>query len=162
MMGRPDRVVCAPPSILALALLFAGACTEPDRPEAIVRSQINQALAAARGKDLGDVFDHVAPDFVGPGGMGLRETQRYVAGYLLRPGWMTVFAPRVDVSPPDEDGIVRSRLELVVARGRPVEKLEDVLPTDADRLWVRTESRERRGAWGFTRAEVDRGPGLGR
>lgn len=154
---RGPRRLIAVCALLALFSLTAplGACTDPAAPEQIVRGQITAALDAAREKDLGDVFDDVADDFSGPRGATLRETKRTVAGYLLRPGWMTVFAPRVDVAPP-EDGIVRARIELVVARGRPVEELEDVLPTNADRFTVRTTSRQVDGAWRFSSAEVDR------
>lgn len=150
----------------ALALLLfiglgAGACTDPASPEQVVRGQINAALEAARDKDLGDVFDDVHDGFTGPRGATLRETKRTVAGYLLRPGWMTVFAPRVEVASP-EDGVVRATIDLVVARGRPVEQLEDVVPTNADRFTVRTTSRSIEGAWRFVSAEVDRGPQLPR
>lgn len=146
-----------PRALALLALLSAFACTDPASPEQIVRGQIDAAVAAARGKDVGDVFRDVADDFDGPRGADRRESKRMVAAQLLRPGWVSVFAPRVDVSPP-EDGAVRATVELVVARGRPVERLEDVLPTNADRFTLRTTSRQVDGAWRFVAGEIDRAP----
>jgi len=147
------RIGRARVGLMATALL-AG-CPSSDAPETVVRRQVDRAIAAARERDLGDVFADVAKSFSGPNELTLHETRRHVAARLLRPGWMTVFAPRVEVDPP-EGGIVRARIDLVVARGRPVEKLEDVIPSQAEHLRVRTASRRVDGVWQFVRAEVDR------
>lgn len=154
--GRRLRWAAAPGLLLGLL-----ACAEDAAPEQIVRRQINAALEAARDRDVGDVFEHVADPFQGPRGSSRAEVKRVVAGHFLRSGWMTVFAPRVDVAAA-EDGAIKATIDLVMARGEPVESLEDVLPSRADRFTLRTTSRNVDGTWRFVAAEIDRGPALPR
>ncbi len=135
-------------------------CEDQRSPEAIVRAQIEAGIQGARAKDLGDVFANVDPSFQGPRGIDLRESKRMVAAQLFRPGWFGVFAHNIEVRRTDED-TVESVVDLFVARGEPVESIEDLVPSRSDSVHLELTSRGSGSSWRFIEARAHRGSGSG-
>ncbi len=134
------------PRLAALALaatLHATGCRARD--EDVVAERIRAAMTAANARDAAGVFEDVAPGFEGPRGADARESRAIVAAMLRRPGWLRVFELRLQVQV--EGDRADAEVEVVLAAGREVERLEDLLPTDGD-VVVFSLRWERRGrAW---------------
>lgn len=146
------------PALLTLALsLLAPACkreSEEDRVKAVVQ----KAIDAANAKKPGGVVEDALPSFRGPQNADLSECRRIITGYLLSPGWVHVFVRDLSVNVEGERA--KASIDAVLARGNPVEKLEDLVPTNGDALTFEVELRRVDGDWKFEQARYRRTTGL--
>ena len=136
---------------LALALLALVACRAPS-DEDLVRGAVQRAITAVNDKQPADVVKDAAPDLRGPSGSDLKEVRRVVTGYLLTQGWVRAFERKLAVTVAEGAATAHVDLEVVLARGNKVERLEDVVPTQATVLDMDLELEKRDGAWRFVEA----------
>lgn len=156
-MIRSKRVAALLGWALVLPMILgAAACTKKLSEEDRVRAVIRQAIEAANEKKAGEVVEDAAPGFKGPGGHDVRDCRRLLTGYFLQRGWLKVFERQLDVRV--EGANARAGLEVLVARGNPVESIEDVLPNQASRLAFELTLEKREGAWRFTQATYQQRP----
>ncbi len=151
-MSPRDRRRRAPwAGLLLFALsLFTLSCKGDD--EAQIRALVRRAMEAANEKRVSGVVEDAAPEFRGPRGADLSESRRILLGFFMGRGWVRVFERRIEVTLLD-GAAAKAEVEVVLAQGRPVEKLEDLLPTDATVLVFSLELVKRGGDWALTRAE---------
>lgn len=146
------------PALFALSLgLLSPACkkeSEEDRVKAVVQ----KAIDAANAKKAGGVVEDALPTFRGPQNADLAECRRIITGYLLSPGWVHVFVRDLSVSVDGDRA--KATIDTVLARGNPVEKLEDLVPTNGDALTFEVELLRLDGAWKFEQARYRRTTGL--
>lgn len=152
----------------ALALggvaLLLTACPKAESPEGEIRNLVLDAAAAVAEHDTSAVVAPLAEDFCGarlrrgaprvrarsPGapcpGADREAVRRAVMARLLPRGWIRVFVRRLDV---EVEGPSRAEavLDAVIARGEPVERLEDLLPTQADELLLELDLERRSEGW---------------
>jgi hypothetical protein len=145
-------------ALFALSLgLLGPACkkeSEVDRVKAVVQ----KAIDAANAKKPGGVVEDALSTFRGPQDADLAECRRIITGYLLSPGWVHVFVRDLSVTVEGEQA--KASIDTVLARGNPVEKLEDLVPTNGDALTFEVELRRIDGDWKFERARYRRTTGL--
>jgi hypothetical protein len=134
---------------IALIAVVAASCskTEEERVRAVVR----KAVAAGNEKDSGGVVEDAAPGFVGPRGMPVDDCRRILLGYFMREGWIRAFEK--DISVTIDGDKATAVLDAILARGNEVKKLEDVIPTNAQRFVFTLELTKIDGDWKFTRAD---------
>jgi len=136
--------------LTALCLLAVAAC-KSESDEDLIEKKVRAALTAVDEKKAGDVVADAAEDFRGPRNIDLRETRRYVTGYMLGSGWLRAFERKLDVS---VDGTTAHvDLEVVLAQGQEVKSIEDVLPTNGSVLDFDLELEKRAGDWKFVKGE---------
>ena len=70
---------------VALGIVAIGTvgCGEGDSPEAQVRATIAAMESAAEARDVGDLTEHVSPQFRDASGRDGRELAQYVRGYFI-------------------------------------------------------------------------------
>ena len=66
-------------------------------------------------------------------------------------GWMKSFEKDLKVTFESPE-VARATLDLLIARGNPVQKIEDVVPTNAGHFLFSLELAKIDGSWRFTRA----------
>ena len=134
-----------------VGVIGATACTKTPSEEDRVRAVIRKAIDAANEKRAGKVVEDTARDFKGPRGLGVQECRRILTGYFFQQGWLKVFERKLDVTLEGTKAI--AKLEVLVARGEPVESVEDLLPKQASRIDFDLELEKKDGAWSFTQAD---------
>lgn len=140
---------------LGLALLpglilgaFSGCKSESEEDR--VRAVIQRVIDAANDKKPGQVVADALPSFRGPQNADLADCRRIITAYLLAPGWVHVFVRSLEVTVEGETA--KATLDTVLAQGKPVEKLEDLLPTNGDALTFVVELLKVDGEWKLERA----------
>ena len=113
--------------IFGLGCLLIG-CPTPD-DETLIQRIIRSAIAAANDRKPSDVLARVADEFQGPQGMSRGDVQRMLLGRLLQDRWLRVFERSLTVEA--KGTTATARLDVVLAQGKAVARLEDLLPTDA-------------------------------
>jgi hypothetical protein len=121
----------APLLLSALLLLLSSAACQDPSDEDQVRAAVQRAITAVHDKKPSAVVEEAAPDFRGPGNANLEEVRRIITGYLLTQGWVRAFERKLSVTVAEDATHAHVDLELVLARGNKVERLEDVVPTQA-------------------------------
>lgn len=143
------------PLLLVLgALAGCKSKSEEDR----VREVIQKVVDAANEKKPGQVVADALPSFRGPQNADLADCRRIVTAYLLAPGWVHVFVRDLEVTVDGETA--KATLDTVLAQGKPVEKLEDLLPTNGDALTFVVELVQQDGEWKLSRATYRKSTGL--
>lgn len=137
--------------VLALSVAAPAACRDPSDEDQI-RGAVRRAITAVNDKKPGDVVEDAAPDFRGPSGSDLKEVRRIITGYLLTKGWVRAFERKLDVTVAEGAATAHVDLELVVTRGNKVERIEDVVPTQATVMDMDLELEKRDGVWRFVKA----------
>ena len=132
------------------SLLAATACKAPD-DQAAIAAVVREALEGARAKKAGQVVARTAEGFRGPRNADATECRRILTGYFLQQGWLGIFERSLRVEVDGETAKVV--LEVIVARGRPVEKIEDLVPTNATVLQFDLQLAKAGSDWQFTRAD---------
>ncbi len=135
-----------------LAVAVGGCKKKSDRD--LIDAILDQTIQAANDRHAGEVVAHAADDFKGPMGADLHECRRILTGYFLQHGWVRVFEQSRTIDVKDTSATVA--LEVVVAVGRKVEKLEDLLPTDGSHLRFDVAMEKRDGEWRFATASYTR------
>jgi hypothetical protein len=140
-------------SFAAFALLAAGvlsACkTKTD--EDVIGQILDETLAAANDRKAGGVVEHAAEAFQGPHGADLKECRRILIAYFLRNAWVRVFeqSRSIEVSGPT----AAVKLDVVIAVGNPIERIEDLVPTNGTRLEFDVKLAKTDGVWRYTSAD---------
>lgn len=153
--GRIPRLRrhCGRVGVVALALSFALSACKRETEEDRVRAVIHRAVEAGNEKSVRGILEDAAPSFKGPGDASLDESRRILVGYFLSVGggWTKSFEQdlQVTIDAPDR---AHASLDLLIARGNPVNKIEDVVPTNAGHFVFSLELAKIDGAWKFTRA----------
>lgn len=127
-------------------------CKERDSEEDRVRAVIRKAVAAGNEKKVGEVVEDAVENFRGPRGASLQDCRRVLLGYFMQQGWIRAFEQDLKVSFVDTTH-ARVELDLVLARGNEVKKLEDVVPTNASRFLFTIELSLVSGEWKLTSAD---------
>lgn len=135
--------------LVAFCLTSLSCKKTPD--EDIIRAHVQAALTAVNEKKPADVVEHAADDFKGPRKADLRETRRTITGFLLTRGWVRALERKLDVTV--EGDTAHVDLEVVLAEGKAIEKIEDVVPTNATVLDVDLDLERRDDEWLFVRGE---------
>jgi hypothetical protein len=139
-------------ALVACAVLLAGgiAGCRKDSDEDQVRAVIRKALTAANEKSAGGVVADAANGFKGPQNSDINECRRILVGYFMQQGWLHAFEKDLQIT---VDGAnAKAKLECVLAKGRAVQKIEDVIPTDATVLEFDFDLAKLGDGWKFTRA----------
>ena len=137
-----------------LSFAFVG-CTK-DSPEDAVKSVVRAAMEGANEKRVTKVVENALDNFEGPRGADLRDSRRLLTGYFLQQGWLRVFEQ--DLAVQIEGDVAHAQLEVIMARGKPVEKLEDVLPKQASKYRFELDLEKTDGDWKFRRAKAEQLP----
>ncbi len=77
---------------LAMLLVALAACGRSD-PEQALRASLADLQQAVEGRDAGRIANHLAEDFIGPGGMDRDGARRMAALHFLRHRQVGVHAP---------------------------------------------------------------------
>ena len=131
---------------LAAAPLF-GACKDDPSDEDQIRAAVDRALAAVNDKRPADVVEDAAEAFRGPRGMSKVEVRRSLVGYLITQKWLKAFGRGIEIEVKGDTAHVD--LEVLVAEGNKIEKIEDVLPTNGTVLDMDLELERQDGEWRF-------------
>ena len=155
--GRPALVpALLGGSGLLLSLLSSIGCKRALSDEEQVRAVIRKAVSAANDKEAAGVVEDTAPGFKGPGGADVAECRRILTGYFLQQGWLKVFERGLEVNV--EGAKASAELDALVARGTPVESVEDILPKQASRLVFELQLEKNERGWAFSRASYRQRP----
>jgi hypothetical protein len=139
----------APVSMTALLLLLLAGCQKKSDQDRI-GLLLDQTIAAADEKSAGGVVEHAAEDFKGPQGADLRECRRILTGYFLGKGWLKVFEQSREII---VDGdTATAKLDVIIAVGNEVQKLEDLVPTNGTHLLFDVALKKTAGEWKYERA----------
>ncbi len=140
--------------LLALLPLLAH-CTKTSDEDKI-KAVIDRAITAANEKRAGGVVEDALPSFKGPRGADIRESRRILMGYFLSKGWVRVFKREVSVQVQGDQAT--ATLDATIAIGKPVQKLEDILPTNGAAVVFTLELQKKDGDWKFTKASYRKKP----
>lgn len=135
--------------LLLLVFLFTSCATKSEEDR--IREVVRAALEGVNERKLSQVVENAVPEFKGPKGANLDECRRVILGYLLQQGWLGAFERKLEVV---VDGdTATATLEAILARGNPVEKLEDVVPTNAAVYGFDLRLEKRSGDWKLVGAD---------
>lgn len=140
--GEPwGRVV----ALLLCVALFAAGCART-APEDALRRTVADALAAIEAREAGALADHLADDFIGPGGLDRDGARRMAALHFLRHADVGVLPGPLEVEL--LDGHARVRFDAVLSGGGG-----GFLPDNAQAWRVDTGWRLEDGDWRMTSAD---------
>lgn len=120
--------------------------TDEDRVKAVVR----RVIESANEKKVGDTLQDALPSFRGPRDATLEDCRRILLGYFMGQGWIRSFERGLEVKVDGERAT--AVLDVVVAKGNEVKKIEDVVPTNAQRFEFTLSLVRVEDAWKFERA----------
>ncbi len=142
--------------LLLLGLLpLLASCTKTSDQDKI-KAVIDRAISAANEKRAGGVVEDALPNFKGPRGADVRESRRILMGYFLRQGWVRVFKRDLQVQVAGDKAT--ATLDATIAVGKPVQKLEDVLPTNGAAVVFTLELEKKGDDWKFAKASYRKKP----
>ncbi len=126
--------------------------------EVLIRGVINDTIAAAEAQDLGGMLEHVSDRFRS-GEMDKRGVKGLLFLELRRGAWRKIFLTSADIEVEAGADPKRARVILVavLATGKEVHALEDVVPTNAGKYrFDLTFEREDEQTWRVTAATHER------
>jgi hypothetical protein len=136
-------------ALLCFFLFIPLACkkeSDEDRIKAVIRS----AIDAGNQKKAAEILQHVTADFQGPRGADAAESRRLLLGLFLQNQWLHTFERGSSVT---VDGdVAKAEVDLAIARGNPVARLEDVPAANLDLLVFDLDLVRVDGAWKIKRA----------
>jgi hypothetical protein len=130
----------------ALLLVVLAGCSRP-APEEALRRTIATMQEAAEGRDADGLVDHLAEDFVGPGGMDRDRFRRYAALVWLRNREVGITLGPLDVEVTGEHARVRFTAATRGGTG--------LLPDSGNLYQVDTAWRIQGGEWRMISADWD-------
>lgn len=131
-----------------------GACSSKVTPEDAVRATIRRAIEAANDRNASKTLSDASQTFKGPRGADVRECRRILLGFFLQQGWIKVFERALTV---EVDGnTAHATLDVIMAQGNPVERIEDIVPKQATELIFSLDLALEAGKWTFVRADYAR------
>ena len=123
----------------------------PKDDETVIKGHIRDALEATQAKRPSDILERVAENFKTRRGLKRAEIKRILVGRLLRDQWVRVFERSLDVTVEGEKATVV--LRTLVAQGDKIERIEDLVPTDADALRFDIKLEKRTDGWWIVEAD---------
>lgn len=138
-------------SLLAAVAASSTACKK-ENDEDLVKAVIRKAVDAANEKSAKGVVEDAAESFVGPRKANKREARRILMGFFLRKGWIKAFERKLEVTI-DSETEASALLEVVLAEGKEVKALKDVLPTNGTVLEFKLKLRKIDDDWKFVTAD---------
>lgn len=141
------------PALALLLLAVLAGCKEKSDEDRIGEI-LDQTIAAANAREPGGVVEHASEAFVGPRRADKKECRRILVGYFLRSGWVRVFEQDRKITVTGDEATVM--LDVVVAVGKEIEKLEDLIPTNGTRMVFDVKLSKLDGEWKYTAASYSR------
>lgn len=140
---------------VALSLpLVLWACSEELTEEDRLRLVVDEIAASARAMDVKGIMGHVSGDYNDDKGFDYDGLKRLLLREFFRTNKVGVFVRGVDVEVKGDSALVDTRVLLV--RGRAVERLEDVVPDEANGFRFSVVFRKEDGEWKALSAKWDR------
>jgi ketosteroid isomerase-like protein len=136
-----------------LFLVFFGACSKGVTEEDKVRQVVASVAEAAEKKDLKGVMRHVSKDYNDDKGNDYDGAKGIVFYQFLRSPKVSVFVRGVDVEVKEDRALVNTKI--VLARGKEVKKIEDIIPEDAAGYRFSVVFRKEDGDWKALSARWD-------
>ncbi len=140
---------------VALSLPFvlwacSGELTEEDR----LRLIVEDIAASARAKDVKAMMGHISRDYNDDKGLDYDGVKGVLFREFFRTKKVGVFVRSMDVQVKGDSALVNTKVLLV--RGREVERLEDVIPEEANGFRFSVVFRKEEGEWKALSANWDR------
>ncbi|MBJ6984640.1 nuclear transport factor 2 family protein [Luteimonas sp. MC1750] len=129
-----------------LLIVVALAACRKTAPEEALRQALADAQTAIESRDAGALSEHLAEDFIGPGGLDRDGARRLAAVHFLRHGEVGVLSGPPDIQLEGEHARVRLAVALSGRSGR-------LLPDSAEAWQVDTGWRLVDGDWRMTSAD---------
>ena len=114
---------------IALVLFFVMR-RGPEDPEEQVRRTLEEAVKEVEARDLGALMDHVSERFKARS-MDKRSLKGFMFMQLRRGDWRRVFLVDTQIEIGASQQTAQVETGAVLATGENIERLEDVVPTDA-------------------------------
>jgi hypothetical protein len=138
-----------------LILLFLASCREKSDQD-LIGELVDRTISAANERKAGGVVEGATESFKGPQGTDLHECRRVLTGYFLQNGWVRVFEQSREI---EVDGnSAKLKLDVVIAVGNAIEKLEDLVPTNGTHLIFDVALSKIDGEWKYVSASWTRAP----
>jgi hypothetical protein len=138
-------------STALLLLLLLGCREKSDRD--LISALLDQTINAANEKSASGIVEHAAPDFRGPQNADVNECRRVLTGYFFGKGWLRVFEQNREIT---VDGTTAAvKLDVVIAVGNEVQKLEDLVPTNGTHLLFYVALEKTAGEWTYKSAKYE-------
>jgi hypothetical protein len=127
-----SRVTIVAIAVVALGAFFLLTRRGEPSPEERIRMVVNHAIDAAEAKDLEGVMDALSQGFTS--GTASRDEIKGVLFVQLRRGaWRKVFLTSADIDVAPTATTAHVALEALLASGKSIESVADVLPSNAAR-----------------------------
>jgi ketosteroid isomerase-like protein len=133
--------------------VFLGACSKGVTEEDRVRQVVADVAEAAEKKDLKGVMRHVSKDYNDDKGNDYDGAKGIVFYQFLRSPKVSVFVRGVEVEVKEDRALVNTKV--VLARGKEVKKIEDIIPEDAAGYRFSVVFRKEDGDWKALSAKWD-------
>lgn len=140
--------------IVLSLLIFLWACSEELTEEDRLRLVVDEIAASARAKDVKAMMEHVSRDYNDDKGFDYDGVKGVLFYEFFRTKKVGVFVRGVDVEVKGDSALVNTKVLLV--RGKAVEKLEDVIPEEANGFRFSVVFRKEEGEWKALSANWDR------
>jgi hypothetical protein len=150
-LGGHRIVTSRLPFLLSLAALAATSACKKDNDEDLIKAVVRKAVQAANDKKASGVVEDAAEHFKGPRNADLRECRRILIGFFMKKGWIRAFERKLDVTLVDATH-AKAILQVALAEGKPVDKPQDLLPTNATMLEFDLDLEKIDGDWKFVKA----------
>ena len=138
--------------ILALMVfpVFLPACKGKVTEEDAVKAVIQDMAGFAQKKDVYGVMKHVAPEYSDSSGNNYDSLKGMLAMYFIQPEGISVFLRKqhIEVKGDKAAAVVNA----IVSRGKKVEDLKDLLPTEAAGFVFDLSFKKVDGDWKLTSA----------
>jgi ketosteroid isomerase-like protein len=125
--------------------VFLGACSKGVTEEDMVRQVVADVAEAAEKKDLKGIMRHVSKDYNDDKGNDYDGAKGIVFYQFLRSPKVSVFVRGVEVEVKEDRALVNTKV--VLARGKEVKKIEDIIPEDAAGYRFSVVFRKEDGDW---------------
>jgi ketosteroid isomerase-like protein len=125
--------------------VFLGACSKGVTEEDRVRQVVADVAEAAEKKDLKGIMRHVSKDYNDDKGNDYDGAKGIVFYQFLRSPKVSVFVRGVEVEVKEDRALVNTKV--VLARGKEVKKIEDIIPEDAAGYRFSVVFRKEDGDW---------------
>ncbi len=141
---------------LLLALAAPASCKDAKSDEDLVKEVVRQAIEAANEKKAKGVLLHATEDFRGPRNRNAQECRRILLGFFFQEKWLWVFERKLDVEVKGKTAT--AALEAILARGKPITEVKDIVPTNATNLLFELELKKTDEGWRFHKAKYHQKP----
>jgi hypothetical protein len=133
-----------------LVILFALFSCREKSDQDLISALLDQTIAAANERSAGKIVEHATEDFKGPSGADVKDCRRILTGYFFGKGWLKVFEQTREIVV--DGSTAKAKLDVIIAVGNEVQKLEDLIPTNGTHLLFDVDLEKISGEWKYKRA----------